>query len=169
MSEFAIFPAGIPVHLEQSAGTTAWVSPDALILIVGFDGSRAAQRALDAAVQIVYQRHGRLEIVYVTAGSALMGSSEFTTESDGFADETARQLSFTIRTLLERREERWRFHHRNGDTHDQLLAAADEIRDHPNTHGGNTIVIVVGNDRHTAGTVTTRLLRESPYPLVLVP
>ena len=168
MSEFAIFPAGIPLHLEETAGTTEWVSKGALILIVGFDGSRAAQRALDAAVQIVYQRHGRLEIVYVTEEPAEPASSTFTA-GDGIADETARQLSFKIRTLLERREERWRFHHRNGETHDELVAAADEMRDHPHSHGGDTIVIVVGNDGRTAGSVTTRLVRESPYPLVLVP
>ena len=168
MSEFAIFPAGIPIHLEESAGTTSWVSADALILIVGFDGSRAAQRALDAAVQIVYQRHGRLEIVYVTDNGSLT-ASKLTKEGEGFANETARRLSVTIRALLEQREERWRFHHRNGKTHDQLLAAADEIRDHPDTHGGKTIVIVVGNDRRTTGSVTSRLLRESSYPLVLVP
>ena len=169
MSEFAIFPAGIPVHLEASAGTTGSSSRAALILVVGFDGSGAAQRALDAAVQIVYQRRGRLEVVYVSENRALTASSRPIGQGHGVADETARQLSFKVKTLLEQREERWRFHHRNGERHDQLLAAADEIRDHPDTHGGHTIVIVVGNDRRAAGTVTTRLLRESPYPLVVVP
>ena len=169
MSEFAIFPAGIPVHLEASAGTTAWSSTAALILVVGFNGSGAAQRALDAAVQIVYQRRGRLEVVYVSEKRALTASSKSIGQGDGIPDETARQLSFKVRTLLEEREERWRFHHRNGERHDQLIAAANEIRDHPDPHRGNTIVIVVGNGRRTAGSVTTSLLRESPYPLVLVP
>ena len=170
MSEYAILPAGIPGHLEASTGTAAGSPTAALILVVGFDGSGPAQRALDAAVRIVYQRHGRLEIVYVSGESAAKApSSESITEGDGIADETARQLSVKVRTVLEHREERWQFHHRKGERHDQLLAAADEIRDHPDKHGGNTIVIVVGNDRRTAGPVTTRLLRESPYPLVLVP
>jgi nucleotide-binding universal stress UspA family protein len=169
MSEFAISPSGIPLHLEESAGTTARVPQGALILIVGFDGSRAAQRALDAAVQIVYQRQGRLEIVYVSEEAAVSASPKLTTEGDGFANGTAKQLSFTVRTLLEQREQRWRFHHRNGETLGQLVAAADEVRDQSDAHSGNTIVIVVGNDRRTAGSVTTRLLRESPYPLVLVP
>lgn len=170
MSEFAMFPAGIPVHLEASAETAAGWSTAALILVVGFDGSRTAQRALDAAVDIVYQRHARLEVVYVTEEPALTAtSSEPMTEGDGIADETARQLSVKVRTLLAQREQRWRFHHRKGERHEQLLAAANEISEHPGTHGENTIVIVVGNDRRTAGSVTTRLLRESPYPLVLVP
>ncbi len=170
MSEFAIFPAGIPVHVETSAGTTAAPSTAALILVVGFDGSRAAQRALDAAARIVYQRRGRLEIVYVTdARLRAPSSKQPMTEEDGIAEATARQLGLTVRTLLEQREERWRFQHREGERHHQLLAVADEVRDHPDTHPGSTIVIVVGNDRRAVGSVTTRLLRESPYPLVLVP
>ncbi len=169
MSEFAIFPTGIPVHLEASAGTTAWSSTAALIPVVGFDGSGAAQRALDAAVQIVYQRRGWLEVVYVSEEPALGASSKPRGQGDGIADETARRLSLKVRTLLGQREERWRFHHRNGERHHQLLAAAEEIGGHADAHGGYTIVIVVGNDRRTAGSVTTRLLRESPYPLILVP
>lgn len=170
MSKFAIFPAGIPVHLEASAGTTTGWSTAALVLVVGFDGSRTAQRALDAAVHIANHRHARLEVVYVTEEPTLTASSSKpVTEGDRIADETARQLSAKVRTLLGQREQRWRFHHRKGKRHDQLLAAANEISEHPGTHGGKTIVIVVGNDRRTAGSVTTGLLQESPYPLVLVP
>lgn len=169
MSEFGIFPGGIPLHMEASAGTAAWDSRAALILVVGFDGSGESERALDAAAQIVYQRHGWLEVVYVTERRAETASSTPMIGVDGAGDETSRHLSSKVRTLLGDREERWRFHHRSGERHDQLLATADEIIDDPQTHGNNTIVIVIGNDRETTGSVTTRLLRESRYPLVLVP
>src|SRR2546423_15543759 len=51
--------------LEQTAGT-ARSSPSApVFVIVGFDGSEPARRALDAAAGLLRDRGGQLEVVYV--------------------------------------------------------------------------------------------------------
>src|ERR1700737_929532 len=59
--------------LEQTSGT-ADRPPDApVVLVVGFDGSEPARRALDAAAEMLRGREGVLEVVYVAqdpAGSA---------------------------------------------------------------------------------------------------
>src|ERR1700716_3619640 len=55
--------------LEQTAGT-AGRSPDApVVLVVGFDGSEPARRALDAAAGLLRDREGMLEVVYVAPSS----------------------------------------------------------------------------------------------------
>ena len=45
--------------------TTATPSTGFLHLVVGYDGSPPASRALDAAVSLLQGRTGRLEVVYV--------------------------------------------------------------------------------------------------------
>src|SRR6266480_998487 len=51
--------------MEQTAGT-ARSSPGApVVVVVGFDGSEPAQRALDAAARLLRGRDGQLEVVHV--------------------------------------------------------------------------------------------------------
>ena len=45
--------------------TTDTPPPGNLYLIVGYDGSAPASRALDAAVSLLHSRAGRVEVVYV--------------------------------------------------------------------------------------------------------
>ena len=62
--------------LEQTSGT-AGRPPDApVVLVVGFDGSEPAKRALDAAAALLRGREGRLEVVYVAQDPAASTSSE---------------------------------------------------------------------------------------------
>ena len=51
--------------LEQTAGTAGSTSGAPVFVVVGFDGSEPAQRALDAAARLLRDRDGRLEVVYV--------------------------------------------------------------------------------------------------------
>src|SRR5712671_2384309 len=56
--------------LEQTAGT-AGSSPDApVLLVVGFDGSEPAQRALDAAAELLRQHGPDATVVLVVGGSS---------------------------------------------------------------------------------------------------
>src|SRR5689334_1233134 len=51
--------------MEQTAGTARNSPGDPVVVVVGFDGSKPAQRALDAAAGLLRGREGQLEVVYV--------------------------------------------------------------------------------------------------------
>jgi nucleotide-binding universal stress UspA family protein len=141
-------------------------------LIVGFDGSEPAYRALDAARRLISNRVGMIEIVYVAHPPVGAGmSSEAQVEiSKGF-DEAERQFAEEIRARFQGDEQRWRFQRRDGVIAHELLAAADELsRDYGDEA---TAVIVVGSAvqtyHHVVGSVPVSLVRHAKYPIVVVP
>ncbi|HEX3714079.1 MAG TPA: universal stress protein [Trebonia sp.] len=142
-----------------------------LYLVVGFDGSAPAVRALDAAVALLRGRAGRLEVVYVAhLPSVDMLSADAVAELEINFDDVARELHTAASEQLRGREERWRFGRRQGLVTDELIAAATGIRD---AYPASTVVIVVGSSSHAmhrmVGSVAVSLARRSPVPLVVVP
>ena len=79
--------------LEQTAGTAGRSPVAPVVLVVGFDGSEPAQRALDAAAALLRDREGQLEVVYVAQDPAGSPSSQrFETSPSSPADDLERRL-----------------------------------------------------------------------------
>jgi len=145
--------------------------PVNLYLVVGYDGSPPASRALDAAVNLLHGRAGRVEVVYIAhlpAADALSSGAIGQMEVD--FDEIAQDLRTAADDQLRGREERWEFGRRQGPIADELMAYASGIRA---AHPGDTTVIVVGSSSQAmhriVGSVAVTLARRSPVPIVVVP
>jgi len=142
-----------------------------LYLVVGYDGSPPASRALDAAVRLLHDRTGSIEVVYVAHLPSIdMLSPGAVAEMEADFDDIAVELRTTASDQLRGREERWRFERRAGLIADELITAAADIRE---AHPGDTVVIVAGSSSHAmhrvVGSVAVNLARRSPVPLVVVP
>ena len=142
-----------------------------LYLVVGYDGSPPAIRALDAAVGLMRGRDGEIDVVYVAHLAAIdMLSADAIVEVEESFDELERDLHAQAGEQLRGREERWRLVRRGGMIPEQLIAAATHIRD---AHPGDSTAIVVGSSTHAThrlvGSVAVSLARHSPVPVVIVP
>jgi nucleotide-binding universal stress UspA family protein len=142
-----------------------------LYLVVGYDGSPPGSRALDAAVNLLRGRAGRIEVVYIAHLPGIdMMSADAVGQMEVDFDEIARELRTAAEKQLRGREERWRFEWRQGPIADELMAAATGIRD---SHPGGTVAIVVGSSSHAMhrviGSVAVVLAHRAPVPIVIVP
>ncbi len=150
--------------------TAAFPAPD-LYLVVGYDGSPPASRALDAAARLLHGRTGRIEVVYVAHLPSIdMLSPGAVAEMEVSFDEIARDLHTAAGEQLRGHEERWGFERRQGLVADELIAAAAGISE---AHPGDSVVIVVGSSSHAmhrvVGSVAVSLTRRSSVPIVVVP
>jgi nucleotide-binding universal stress UspA family protein len=142
-----------------------------LRLVVGYDGSAPASRALDAAANLLRGRAGRLEVVYVAhLPSTASLSAGAVGELEANFEDVEQELRTMVSEQLRGREERWDFGWREGPIAEVLLEAA---RDTSAAHPDATVVIVVGSSSLAAhrlvGSVAVSLARHSPVPLVIVP
>jgi len=142
-----------------------------LHLVVGYDGSPPASRALDAAVRLLEGRTGRIEVLYVAhLSSVAMLSPGAIAELESDFDEIEQELRAAAGEQLRSSGGAWEFARRQGIIPDELVAAATALRD---AHAGETVAIVVGSSSHAAhrvvGSVAVSLARHSPVPLVIVP
>jgi nucleotide-binding universal stress UspA family protein len=140
-------------------------------LVVGFDGSPPANRALDAAVNVLQGRTGRIDVVYVAHLPSMAALSPgAVSELEVDFDEVERELRALAAERLRGREDRWGFERREGLIADELLAAAKDIH---TTDPDATVAIVVGSSSLAAhrvvGSVAVSLARHSPVPLMIVP
>ena len=142
-----------------------------LRLVVGYDGSPPAERALDAAVNLLQGRTGRVEVVYVAhmSSMAALSPGAVTELEEGF-DEIEQQLRAAAGERLRGRADGWDFQRRQGLIAEELLAAAKDLGA---AHPDATIVIVVGSSsqvtHRVVGSVAVGLARHSPVPLIVVP
>lgn len=142
-----------------------------LRLVVGYDGSPPADRALDAAVRLLQGRMGRIDVVYVAHMPSLAALSPgAVAELETDFDDVEQELRTAAGEQLRGRVEGWGFERRQGLIAEELLAAAKDIGA---AHPDATVVIVVGSSSLVAhrvvGSVTVGLARHSPVPLVVVP
>lgn len=140
-------------------------------LVVGYDGSPPATRALDAAVNLLQGRTGRIEVVYVAhmPSTAALSPGAVAELEIGF-DDVERELRTMAAEQLAGRQESWGFERRQGLIGEELLAAA---RDIGAAEPRATVALVVGSSSAAAhrlvGSVAVGLARHSPFPLVVVP
>ena len=142
-----------------------------LHLVVGYDGSPPADRALDAAVRLLQGRTGRIEVVYVAHLSSMVSLSPGAiAEMEADFDDIAKDLRASAAELLGEQAPGWEFLRRQGLIAEELIAAATDVRD---ADPSKTVVIVVGSSSHAAhrlvGSAAVSLARHSPVPLVIVP
>ena len=107
-----------------------------LYLVVGYDGSAPAVRALDAAAALLRGRNGGIDVIYVPhMPSVDMVSPEAVAGMRATLDEIARDLHAQASEQLRDREERWRFERGQDmitNVTDVLIGAAAKVRDaHP--------------------------------------
>ena len=142
-----------------------------LYLVVGYDGSPPAIRALDAAIRLLSGRPGSIEVVYVAhlPGIDALSPGAVAEMEENF-DDIAQELHTAASGQLRDREERWGFVRREGLIAEELVAAAIDIRD---AHPGDSVVIAVGSSsqamHRVVGSVAVSLARRSVVPLVIVP
>jgi nucleotide-binding universal stress UspA family protein len=138
--------------------STAALPAGDLYLVVGYDGSDPARRALDAAVGLLHEPN-----VGIVSAAALA-------DIEVTFGEVAQELRAEVGERLRGLDGRWGFAHRQGLIADQLIAVAKDIRD---AHADDGVVIVVGSSSHArhrvVGSVPVSLARHSPVPLVIVP
>ena len=151
--------------------TTAAPEGDFLNMVVGYDGSPPATRALDAAVGLLRGRAGRIDVVWVAhLSSATMLSADAITEMEAGFDELAPDLEAQAAGQLTGHGLDWGFERRQGLISEELVDVAAGIQD---AHPDWRVVIVVGSSSHAThrmvGSVAVGLARHSPVPLVIVP
>ncbi len=151
--------------------TTATPSTGSVHLVVGYDGSPPASRALDAAVRLLLGRAGRIDVVYVAHMSSLaMLSPDAIAEMQSDFDEIEQQLRAAAAEQLRGGAAAWGFERRQGIVPQELIAVAAAIGE---AGPGHTVAIVVGSSSHAThrvvGSVAVSLARNSPVPLVIVP
>jgi nucleotide-binding universal stress UspA family protein len=157
--------------------TTAMPPAGLLHLVVGYDGSLPASRALDAAVRLLQARTGRIEVVYVAhLSSVAMLSPGALAEMESDFDEIEQELRAAAAGQLRDGGAAWGFERRQGIVADELIAVAAAIRDAGTDNDAgpdSTVAIVVGSSSHAThrivGSVAVSLARHSPVPLVIVP
>ena len=151
--------------------TTAIPPSTDLRLVVGYDGSPPAERALNAAVNLLQGRTGRIEVVYVAHMSSMAAlSPAAVVELETDFDKIEQTLRNAVGVQLRGRAEGWDFERREGSIAEELLAAAKDIgAAHPHA----TVAILVGSSslvtHRMVGSVAVGLARHSPVPLVIVP
>jgi nucleotide-binding universal stress UspA family protein len=151
--------------------TTATPPTGFLHLVVGYDGSPPASRALDAAARLLQGRTGHIDVVYVAYLSSLVALSPGAiAQVEEDFDEIEQELRAQAAGQLRASGAAWEFERRQGIIADQLIAAARAIgEDHP---GENVAIIVGSSSRAThrvVGSVAVGLARHSPVPLIIVP
>ena len=140
-------------------------------LIVGFDGTPPAIRALDAAVQLLSVRPGRIMVVWVahlTSTVELSPDAIAIVESD--FDKVAAELRGAAAAQLEASGVPWEFTWRQGLIAPELIAEAESLRA---ANPGDVVAVVVGSSssamHRVVGSAAVSLARHSPVPVMIVP
>jgi nucleotide-binding universal stress UspA family protein len=143
-----------------------------VVLVVGYDGTEPAQRALDGAADLLRDRPGRIEVVYVAhiPSAVAFSGVGMAAVQQGFDDE-ALDLERAAEETLSRAEVKWHFQHRNGDVAHELVKAADEQLEveGPSTH----VILVVGGSAHKIdrylNSTAARVIRLDRFEVYVVP
>jgi nucleotide-binding universal stress UspA family protein len=152
--------------------TTAAPPSSFLHLVVGYDGSPPASRALDAAVRLLQGRTGRIEVVYVAhLSSVIMLSPDAIAEMESDFDDIEQELRAQAAEQLSGSSVAWGLLRRQGVIAEELIAAATGLQEAG--AAGAVVAIVVGSSSHAThrvvGSVAVSLARHSPVPVIIVP
>lgn len=143
-----------------------------LCIVVGYDGSDPAVRALDAAAALLSGRSGSLHLVYVcqTSPADMMSAQALAVTDDAF-DQIARDLHEQAgKQLADSGEDRWRFERRSGIAADVLAGVARTLRD---ARPEGEVALAVGRSSRSAhrvlGSAAVSLARHAQVPVLIVP
>jgi nucleotide-binding universal stress UspA family protein len=140
-------------------------------LVVGFDGTPPATRALDSAIRLLTIRPGRIIVLWVahlTTMEELSADAVAIVESD--FDEVAGELRASAAEQLDDSRVPWEFQWRQGPIAHELMAVSESIRaDKPD----DVVAVVVGSSssamHRVVGSVAVNLARHSTVPVIIVP
>jgi nucleotide-binding universal stress UspA family protein len=143
-----------------------------LVLVVGYDGTEPAQRALRAAADMLERSPGRMEVVFVehVPASAALSAQAIPAFRQGL-DSDARVFESEVDKALASTEVKWHFQHRNGDIAPELVAAGEEqfAGEGPDTK----VVLVVGGSAHKIdrylNSTPTKVIRHDRFEVLVVP
>jgi len=162
----AAFPGPDPARIIPEE--TAPAPP--LSLVVGFDNSEAARRALGWTVRLAAARPAVLRIVYadhVVVDSDLSGFAY--DEMATARDQEAAGVAGAAAQIAAEAGVPYTFERRPGAPAEAILSGASAQAG----TGDGTPVIVVGRSghaaRHVLGSAPVRLLHHSPYPVLAIP
>jgi nucleotide-binding universal stress UspA family protein len=139
-------------------------------LVVGFDDSQPARRALSWSADLVRARPGTLHVIYadhVLIDSDLSGFGR--AEIDETRDEKAARVAAAAAEIAAAAGVPHAFERRQQPPADAILHAA---RIGAAGEPASTPIIVTGRSHHAVhdiiGSVPVRLLHESPYPVLTI-
>ena len=139
-------------------------------LVVGFDDSEPARRALIWGADLLRTRPGALHVVYadhVLIDSDLSGFGRL--EMDEARDEKAASVAEAAKEIAAAAGTPYTFERRQESPADAILHAAGI---HAAAEPASTPILVTGRSHHVPhrviGSVPVRLLHESPYPVLTV-
>jgi nucleotide-binding universal stress UspA family protein len=143
-----------------------------LHLVVGFDGSAPAVRALETSARMLSVRPpGRITVAWVahlSSGVELSADATAIVESD--FDQVAAEIRAAAEERLAGTELTWDFQWRQGLIAQELIAVAESVQaERPD----DVVVILVGSSssvmHRVVGAVAVTLAHHSPVPITVVP
>jgi hypothetical protein len=143
-----------------------------LVLVVGFDGTEPALRALRSAADVLEQRPGRIDVVFVAhvPSTVALAAQAIAAVREGL-DTEERDLAKKADEILGDSDVKWRFQRRNGEIAAELLAAGKEELD---SEGPSTkVVLVVGGSAHKIdrylNSTPAKVIRQDRFEVFVVP
>ncbi len=143
-----------------------------LHLIVGFDGSPPALRALDAAVRLLTARPpARITVAWVAhLSSTVELSADAVAIVEHDFDQVAQELRAAAAERLGDSGVPWDFEWRQGQIAHELIVMAESAQA---ARPEDVVVILVGSSssamHRLVGSVAVSLARHSPVPVTIVP
>jgi nucleotide-binding universal stress UspA family protein len=142
-----------------------------LNLVVGYDGSEPASRALDAAALLLHGRTGRIDVVYVAHVSGIVVEAPVApAEMEPGFDQIEQELRAQVAEQLRDSGVSWGFERRLGAITEELNAFAAGVHD---ADPSRFVAIVAGSSssaiHRVAGSVAVGLSRHPSVPVLIVP
>ncbi len=176
LTEAAGVPTGPAATMPDRALVPGAVEADhgqpalPVTLVVGFDNSEPARRALTWAADLLRARPGRMQVVYADhelISSDLSGIAR--TEMDQARDEKAAGVAAAAAEIAAAAGVPYAFERRQESPADAILSAAS-LQDA--AEPDHTPIIVTGRSHHfphrILGSVPVELLHQSPYPVLTI-
>jgi nucleotide-binding universal stress UspA family protein len=142
------------------------------VLVVGYDGTEPAQRALRSAADMLRDRAGRLEVVYVAhMPTTVVFAAQAVAAVRDSLDREESDLANAVEQALAESDVKWHFQRRNGEIAPELLAAAKEEleTEGPKTH----VLLVLGGSSHKIdrylNSTPARVIRQDRFEVLVVP
>jgi nucleotide-binding universal stress UspA family protein len=142
------------------------------VLVVGYDGSEPAQRALEGAVDILRTRPGRIEAVFVAhVPSTVAFSAQGVGAMQQGLDEEEGDLAKRVDETLRNTDVKWHFQRRNGEIAPQLLEVGKEELEAEGP--SSRVVLIVGGSAHKIdrylNSTPARVIRQDRFEVLVVP